>query len=594
MKNTFDFLGFAPDDRRLNILRHTNAVFPITTFSSREDVERRREELRFNLRMAAGLYPWPEKTPLNVRCEDAAEYDGYTVKKIMFESYPGFWSTGNLYLPRPLPEKSPAILNVIGHWRDQRLTREKTADYPQQLANFARMGFICLVTDMIGWVDNRQVTHEYGGPEKEQWLSSGLGLQLWNNIRALDLLCSMPEVDAANIGMTGASGGGSQTLFLALLDDRIKAAAPINMISLHMQGGCACENAAGLRRDTDNAEMCAMLAPRPLFLAGSTGDWTKYLETAELPAVLEAYRQYGAEDMVEHFYQDAEHQYNEKTRHCVYSFFARRLMGRELNWTEQAVAADDLQALTWFGGERAEAGAAEDDTFFAFHKAERTAACGALSDEDKRRMLRWVTGVTGEPCKCVRISVRQDGGVRTENCILFGTDGRKVPFVRLVPKNWDGRRVCLLLGDEGKACLAQPAAQQLLAEGSAVVSGDLFLTGEYAPAVQAYEKGAAETPFYTTFHYTADACRVQDAAACLRTAADMGGELTQYAAGRTARTAACALALYDGVRSARLEAAFLSAETAGDSGSELSIPGICALGGAKGCLALANCPVETF
>ena len=119
------------------------------------------------------------------------------------------------------------------------------------------------------------ISHEYGGGEKELWLSNGLGVQLWNNIRALDLLCSMPEVDADNIGMTGASGGGSQTLFLSLLDSRVKAAAPINMISLHMQGGCQCENAPGLRRDTDNGEMCALIAPRALFLAGSTGDWTK-------------------------------------------------------------------------------------------------------------------------------------------------------------------------------------------------------------------------------------------------------------------------------------------------------------------------------
>ena len=165
------------------------------------------------------------------------------------------------------------------------------------------------------------------------------------------------------------------------------------MISLHFQGGCDCENAAGLRRCTDNAEMCAMIAPRPLFLAGSTGDWTNYLETTELPAMLETYRQYGAEDLVEHFYQDAIHQYNEKTRHRVYSFFARHLMGRELNWTEQPIEVNDLQALTWFGGKGEPVGETEDAAFFAFHKAERTAAAAALSDEEKRRMLRWITGV---------------------------------------------------------------------------------------------------------------------------------------------------------------------------------------------------------
>ena len=225
MNSFYDFPGFVPDDSRLKVLRHTDAVFPITTFSSREEVERRREELRFNLRMAAGLYPWPEKTPLNARYEPVGEYEGYSVQKVMFESFPGFWSTGNLYLPRPMPEKAPAILNVIGHWDKQRLTRESRADYPQQLANFARMGFICLVTDMIGMVDSLQISHGYGRGEKELWQSNGLGVQLWNNIRALDRLCSMPEVDEKNIGVTG-----SQTLFLSLADGRVKAAAPINMI----------------------------------------------------------------------------------------------------------------------------------------------------------------------------------------------------------------------------------------------------------------------------------------------------------------------------------------------------------------------------
>ena len=299
MKEAYKVLPHRSGDARLVADRHTNTLFPITKFSSREEVERRREELRFNLQMAAGLYPWPEKTPLHAKYEHVGDYEGYSIKKVMFESRPGFWSTGNLYLPRPMKEKAPAILNVIGHWHPQRLTRNDEADYPQQLANFARMGFICLATDMIGMVDSLQISHNYGSNEKELWQSNGLGVQLWNNIRALDLLCSMPEVDAERIGMTGASGGGSQTLFLSLIDDRIKAAAPINMISLQMQGGCYCENCAGLRRSTDNGEMCAMLAPRPLFLAGSTGDWTKDQETVEYPAMLEAYRHYDAEKMVE-------------------------------------------------------------------------------------------------------------------------------------------------------------------------------------------------------------------------------------------------------------------------------------------------------
>ncbi|MBQ4051219.1 MAG: acetylxylan esterase, partial [Oscillospiraceae bacterium] len=332
---------------------YTASAAPV--FTTKEALEQRREELRFNLRMAAGLYPWPEKTPLNARYQLVGEYDGYSVQKVMFESFPGLWSTGNLYLPKPLLRPAPAILNVIGHWREQRLHRSEKADYPQQIANFAKMGFVCLVTDMIGMADSRQLSHEYGaGAENELWLTNGVGVQLWNNIRALDLLCSMPEVDGSRIGVTGASGGGSQSLFLALSDDRIKAVAPINMMSLHFEGGCQCENAPGLRREAINMEMCAALAPRPLFLAGSTGDWTCNLETAELPMMREAYGLFGEEKNVHHFYQVADHQYNSKTRHEVYRFFAKYLQGREYVWNEQEIPLKDPDILTWFkDGERA-------------------------------------------------------------------------------------------------------------------------------------------------------------------------------------------------------------------------------------------------
>ena len=594
MNDTCKVLGFPPEDARLYVSRHTNTVFPITTFSSKEEVDARREELRFNLRMAAGLYPWPDKTPLNVRYEDVGEYDGYRIKKVMFESFPGLWSTGNLYLPHPMKEKAPAILNVIGHWMEQRLTRVETADYPQQIANFARMGFICLVTDMIGTVDSRQLTHDYGRDEKELWLSNGLGVQLWNNIRALDLLCSMPEVDAENIGVTGASGGGSQTLFLSLIDDRIKAAAPINMISLRMQGGCQCENAEGLRRHTDNAEMCAMIAPRPLFLAGSTGDWTNYLETAELPAVLEAYRQYGAEDMVEHFYQDAPHQYNDKTRHRVYSFFARHLMGTDPHWNEQPTETDDLLDLTWFRGQGHAPGFENDAEYFAFRKAERTAKTADLSDAEKRKMLGWITGIREDRSKYIRISADETADETVERGILFGNHGEKLPIVRIIPENWDGKRVCLMLGADGKDCLANSEASAMRKAGIAVVAGDLFLTGEFAGCTRVIDGNETDNRYFTTFNYTDDALRTQDAARMIRYAMEIGEELNVWADGRAARAAACALALCSGVKSAKQEGSALDLVTDDEYYREFFIPGICNVGGIAGCLVLSPCEIETF
>ena len=594
MDPIYQVLPHPPFDLRLTADRHTDTHFPMPRFDSREAVDARREELKFNLRMAAGLYPWPEKTPLNTRREPVGEYDGYAIYKIMFESYPGLWSTGNLYLPRPLTGKCPAILNVIGHWEKQRLTRMDTGDYPQQIANFARMGFVCLVTDMIGMVDSRQLTHDYGRGERELWGSNGLGVQLWNNIRALDLLCSMPEVDADNIGVTGASGGGSQTLFLSLLDERVKAAAPINMISLHMQGGCQCENAAGLRRDTNNTEMCAMLAPRPLFLAGSTGDWTKYQLTEEYPAIRDIYALYGAGNMVEQYFQIAPHQYNAKTRHRVYSFFARHLMGKDLFWEEEAIETPYLSDMVWFKEGGKAPGFANDQEYFTAHKAELTARVASLPMAEKKKMLAWVTGIDGRDCAMADGDILEADGVTVERNILTSTRGEQIPWVRLTPKDWDGKRVCLALSGVGKACVEQEEIKAMLADGVAVVSGDLFLTGEFGDTRPAILGTPNAERYFTTFHYTTAAHQTRDVALLWRLTASMAEETTLWAEGTAARAAACALPLLEGVGKATLEGQALTLTTDREYMAGFFLPCFLPLGGFKGCLEMVECPVELF
>lgn len=587
MRNSeYQVLPRVPDDARLTADRHTDTRFAPTRFFTKEEADRRREELRFHLRMSAGLYPWPEKTPMDTRRETVGVYDGFRIEKIMFETRPGFWSTGNLYLPDPMPEgKRPAILNVIGHWERQRLTREDRADYPQQLANFAMMGFICLVTDMIGKVDSRQISHEYGGGEKELWLSNGLGVQLWNNIRALDLLTSMPEVDADHIGVTGASGGGSQSLFLALLDERIRAAAPINMISLLMQGGCMCENAPGLRRETDNGEMCSLIAPRPLFLAGSTGDWTREQETLEAPAIREVYRLYGADADFETYYQVADHQYNEKTRHRVYAFFAKHLMGREIAWNERAVDVGDVLDLTWYRDRDHAPGVSNDGEFFDAYCRERRAAMEKVSIDEKRRMLAWMTGIGGRAA-FADPNVGEADGVRIEKSVAMGGRGEMIPFVRLIPENWDSARVCLLLGGEGKDILDSPEVRRMLEDGVTLVSGDILGTGETADTQIRILGGAQGERYYTTFHYTRDAYRASDVSLLWQAARKTGREHTLRASGCAASSAACALPLLDGVKAAALEASALC--------EPCVIPGIALLGGPEGCLALAGCAVDLF
>ena len=309
---------------RQTAYRTLNDTFDPPRFTSADDWKRRAAYLREHILATAGLLPAPEKTPLNAEIAGEVKYADYSVAKVYFESLPGFFVAGNLY--RPLGAGPyPAILSPHGHWAYGRMENSASASVPGRSINLARQGFVVFAYDMIGYNDSRQLTHSFGGRRENLWGLSLAGLQLWNSIRALDFLETLPYVRRDAIGATGASGGGTQTFLLAAVDDRVAAAAPVNMISLHMQGGCLCENLPGLRLDTTNVEIAATIAPRPLLMVSATGDWTKHTMEQEFPAVRSLYALLGAEDRVHALRVDAEHNYNKASREAMYAWMARWL-----------------------------------------------------------------------------------------------------------------------------------------------------------------------------------------------------------------------------------------------------------------------------
>ncbi len=306
--------------------RTLNDTFAAPAPASPEAWTARAAWLREHVLATAGLLPMPEKPPLAPQIFGEVKRGDYTVSKVYFESLPGFYVTGNLY--RPSGEGPyPAILSAHGHWAYGRLEHTPTASVPARAINLARQGFVVFSYDMIGYNDSRQLTHAFGGPRESLWGLSLAGLQLWNSIRAIDFLESLPYVKRDAIGMTGASGGGTQTFLAAAADDRIKVAAPVNMISLHMQGGCLCENQPGLRLDATNVEIAGTIAPRPLLMVSATGDWTKNTLESEYPAMRGIFRLLGAEDRVHAVRFDAPHNYNKDSREAVYAWMARWLQG---------------------------------------------------------------------------------------------------------------------------------------------------------------------------------------------------------------------------------------------------------------------------
>jgi hypothetical protein len=206
---------------------------------------------------------------------------------------------------------------------------------------------------MVGYNDSFQVPHDYAAPEAALWSFSVLGLQLWNGIRALDFLESLPEVNRTRIGASGASGGGTQTFLLAAVDDRVRVSVPATMVSHFMQGGDNCENTAGLRLDHSNVEFAAMAAPRPMLLVSATGDWTRDTPRVEFPAIRGIYRLLGAEDRLSHVQFHALHNFNREGREASYAFFARWLKGVEEQPRESGGAVESpANLLVWFGRER--------------------------------------------------------------------------------------------------------------------------------------------------------------------------------------------------------------------------------------------------
>jgi hypothetical protein len=264
--------------------RTLNDTFDPPRYTDAARWKQRAAYLREHVLASAGLLPLPERTPLGPEVFGEIKRSDYSVAKVYFESLPGFFVTGNLYRPAG-NGPFPAILAPHGHWAYGRLENTSLNSVPGRAINLARPGFVVFTHDMVGYGDSRQVPHTFGGRRENLWGLSLAGLQLWNAIRSLDFLESLPYVRREAIGVTGESGGGTQTFLLAAVDDRVAVAAPVNMISLHMQGGCLCENAPGLRLDTTNVEIAATIAPRPVLMVSATGDWTKNTLEREYPAV---------------------------------------------------------------------------------------------------------------------------------------------------------------------------------------------------------------------------------------------------------------------------------------------------------------------
>jgi putative membrane-bound dehydrogenase-like protein len=278
----------------------------------------RRAEIRRQFLIGAKLWPLPEHRPTpRVVVHGRREHEGYSVENIAIETLPGFYCTGNLYRPRGRTGPGPAILCPHGHFQPLGRFRE---EHQIRCVQFARMGATVFSYAMVGWQDSRQTTHDD---------PLALALQTWNSLRAVDYVAGLPGVDPSRIGVTGASGGGTQSIYLALIDDRIKAIAP--MVILYPwteEQGCNCEGGLPVMKgsDTNAIEVAASLAPRPQLIVSVGADHTRTFPEVGFPFIRAMYERAGAPGAASNLHlPDEDHDYGPSKRRAAYAFFAKHL-----------------------------------------------------------------------------------------------------------------------------------------------------------------------------------------------------------------------------------------------------------------------------
>jgi hypothetical protein len=305
--------------------RHLDKL--LGSYPTLQEWETRKSSLRSCFMEQLRLSPVPRKTPLNPIYTQKRVMNGYTVENVGIETMPGVFLCGSLY--RPAKGKGPfaAVLSPHGHFpsEDLNLYGRYRPDQQYRCATLARMGAVVFSYEMFAWGESLlQVNKE------DHRTGLALTMQTLNSIRVLDFLTSLPYVDPKRIGVTAASGGGTQSFLITAIDDRIAVSVPVVMVSASFFGGCPCESGLPIHSCTDlgtnNAEIAAMASPRPMLVVSETSDWTQTVPVIEFPYLKKVYSLYGKPENVENIHiENEEHNYGITKRLAMYDFMARHL-----------------------------------------------------------------------------------------------------------------------------------------------------------------------------------------------------------------------------------------------------------------------------
>ncbi len=501
-------------DARNSLYRHVLHLAEQQLDQREEEVRRlatgdqwsgRRAFVRRTLREIAGRFP--ERTPLNARVTGTIRGDGFTVEKLIFESMPGYHVTAAVFVPEGPVEPHPAIVYASGHAAEG----FRSATYQTAIMNLAKKGFVVLAFDPIGQGERRQYDDpetgetRVGGPTREhsyagaQIFATGDSPALyfiWDGIRAIDYLTTRPDVDGARIGVTGRSGGGTQSSYIAAFDERVLAAAPENYLTsfrrlLQTRGPQDAEQNFfnGIERGVDHGDLVLAHAPKPYLLIATTRDMFSIQGVRETAHEVErGYHALGAPGAFRVVEDDAEHASTLANREAMYAFFQEALDLPGDPTEVEVVPFPPSELFATESGQVARSVGGQD--LFTLNRERAVLLVEALEDaradadhlSTVRRAAIELSGLeppseTSEPIFHGRFP---RDGYSVEQYTLEGEGAYPIPMVLMVPEGGGPHPAVLYVNGEGKAVDAGPggAMERLARAGFVVLAPDMVGTGE--------------------------------------------------------------------------------------------------------------------
>lgn len=508
----FNYWRYHADQK--NVLYNTLTDIAIRQLEDREKVIKnlstpqqwlkRQADVKAKLHSILGDFP--ESTPLNPRVTGILQADGFRVEKVIYESQPGQYVTSILCIPDNLKERAPAILYCSGH------TFEgfRSVVYQHAIFNLVKKGFIVLAFDPVGqgerqqYLDENKLKSKYSTPTHEhsyvggQMFISGESIaksMIWDGIRSIDYLVSREEVDASRIGVTGRSGGGTQTVYISAFDERVAAAAPENYVTSfrYLMESIGPQDAEQnlpyfLKNNLDLADLLEVRAPKPVLIIATLNDFFSIQGARETYQEARlAYASLGKSDHIRMSEDVATHESTLKNRQAMYAFFQEFLNNPgdpededvKLFHNGELTVTETGQVIT----------SPDAETLFSLHQKrtglmlEKSVAKdeNPASKEELKRKIRDLTGYEKPDAALLPVfsGTLEYEGMSMDKYLLKGEGVRKIPLIVLHPGSTSRQKAILILNPEGKARELQSGMPLYFAQqGFHVIIPDITGCGE--------------------------------------------------------------------------------------------------------------------